>query len=180
MKNYYKILNVNINSSKDELILKYNESIHQFNNLPFLTDKMKIIIKDLKEAKYILLDDNRKIKYDNLLLNEKDQHFEEPPVEEQYFEEPHVEEQYFEEPHVEEQYFEEPHVEEQYFEEPRVEEPLVEEPHVEEQHFEEPHDNNIQKDLKIYNRNLPVLNKKESDNTKICDRIFSLNFNSKT
>ena len=160
MKNYYKILNVNINSSKDELILKYNESIHQFNNLPFLTDKMKIIIKDLKEAKYILLDDNRKIKYDNLLLNEKDQHFEEPPVEEQYFEEPHVEEQYFEEP--------------------RVEEPLVEEPHVEEQHFEEPHDNNIQKDLKIYNRNLPVLNKKESDNTKICDRIFSLNFNSKT
>jgi DnaJ-class molecular chaperone len=73
MKNYYEILNVDINTPLNEIQMSYNNKIKQFNNLPFLTDNMKVIIKELKEAKYILLDDERREKYNTLLygINEE-------------------------------------------------------------------------------------------------------------
>ena len=67
MKDYYNLLNVNINSSKDEIKKSYKSHISRFNGLPFLTEKMIIEIKELKIAYYILgNEDNRKL-YDNRL-----------------------------------------------------------------------------------------------------------------
>ncbi len=64
MKDYYEILKINRNASKEEIYKAYNFNISQFNNLPFLTNKMKKTIKNLKEAKYIFYNDNRKNLYD--------------------------------------------------------------------------------------------------------------------
>lgn len=64
LKNYYEILNIKINSIDQDIIESYNFKIKQFNGLPFLTDQMKNEIKDLKIAKYILLDADRKYLYD--------------------------------------------------------------------------------------------------------------------
>ena len=121
MKNYYEILNVDVNSSYEDIQITYNERIKQFNCLPFLTNEMKSIIKNLKEAKYVLLDEERRTRYDNLLYG---------PIEE-----------------------------------PIIEEPIIEE---QEQPIDFPH---------LGHRTLPKLKEKESaDSTKVCDRIFSINF----
>lgn len=64
LKNYYKILQVEINSIDDEIKNAYKLKISQFNGLPFLTEKMKVEIKDLKIAIYILLNTDRKFLYD--------------------------------------------------------------------------------------------------------------------
>ena len=47
MKNYYEILNIDVNSSYEDIQNTYNERIKQFNGLPFLTREMKSIIKNL-------------------------------------------------------------------------------------------------------------------------------------
>ena len=62
--NYYKILQVEINSIDEEIKNAYKLKISQFYGLPFLTDKMKVEIKDLKIAVYILMNANRKYLYD--------------------------------------------------------------------------------------------------------------------
>lgn len=67
MKDYYKILNINKEASYDEIIEAYQFNISQFNNLPFLTTQMKDEIKELKEAKYVLEDSERRKKYHNII-----------------------------------------------------------------------------------------------------------------
>jgi DnaJ-class molecular chaperone len=63
--NYYKVLHLDENCSKKQIIESYNEHISRFIGLPFLTDKMIDEIKLLKSALYVLSDDNRRFKYDN-------------------------------------------------------------------------------------------------------------------
>ena len=65
MKDYYKILNVNTNSSIKDIKKSYKEHISRFNGLPFLTNKMIKEIKELKIAYYILGNLERKHLYDN-------------------------------------------------------------------------------------------------------------------
>jgi hypothetical protein len=108
MKNYYKILNIDINSSKTDIQLSYNNRIKQFNNLPFLTNEMKEIIKNLKEAKYILLDEERREKYNNYLFDKDDSIIKKPIIEEPIIKEPIIEEPIIEEPIIEEPIIEEP------------------------------------------------------------------------
>jgi DnaJ-class molecular chaperone len=65
MKNYYNILDININNSSIENIKRaYKIKISQFNNLPFFTNKMTQDIKDIKEAYYVLKNNKLKQVYD--------------------------------------------------------------------------------------------------------------------
>lgn len=64
MKNYYEILNIQLNSTFEQIKEAYKFKISRFQNLPFLTEQMKKDIKILKEAKFILFDKDRRIKYD--------------------------------------------------------------------------------------------------------------------
>lgn len=68
MKNYYNILDVDNNVSEDEIYEAYKNKISQFNNLPFHTPKMITEIKLLKEALYVLGDNDRREKYDRKCL----------------------------------------------------------------------------------------------------------------
>jgi DnaJ-class molecular chaperone len=65
MKNYYEILNINKNVSEEKIYDAYRNKIAQFNHLPFHTQKMILEIKLLKEALYVLGDENKRKKYDN-------------------------------------------------------------------------------------------------------------------
>ncbi len=69
MKDYYSILSVNNNASENEIYEGYKIKIARFNNLPFHTKQMIEDIKNLKEALYILSDNNKRHKYD-IKLNE--------------------------------------------------------------------------------------------------------------
>jgi len=71
MNDYYNLLNVNINSSKDEIKKSYKKHISRFNGLPFLTKKMITEIKELKCAYYILCNEEKKQLYDNRLKPKK-------------------------------------------------------------------------------------------------------------
>jgi DnaJ-class molecular chaperone len=64
LKNYYEILDINNKVTEDEIYKAYNQKISQFNHLPFHTSKMIYEIKLLKEALYVLGDDNKRKKYD--------------------------------------------------------------------------------------------------------------------
>ena len=55
MKDYYKILNINKNSTKEEIKKSYKNHINRFIGLPLLTDKMILEIKEYKIAKYIFM-----------------------------------------------------------------------------------------------------------------------------
>ena len=65
MKDYYEILNVNTNTSIQEIKKSYKEHMSRFNGLPFLTNKMIKEIKELKIAYYIIGNSERKHLYDN-------------------------------------------------------------------------------------------------------------------
>jgi DnaJ-class molecular chaperone len=65
MKDYYEILCINNNASEDQIYEAYRNKISQFNHLPFHTPKMISEIKLLKEALYVLSNEDRKNKYDN-------------------------------------------------------------------------------------------------------------------
>jgi DnaJ-class molecular chaperone len=65
MKNYYEILNINNDASEEQIYDAYRYKIAQFNHLPFHTSKMILEIKLLKEALYVLGDENKRQKYDN-------------------------------------------------------------------------------------------------------------------
>lgn len=67
MKNYYKILNISLQSNLNEIQSSYNENIKKYNNLPFLTDKMKEEVKDYKIALFILSNTARRKKYNKLI-----------------------------------------------------------------------------------------------------------------
>ena len=71
MKNYYKILEINSNCSKKDILNAYIFKISRFNNLPFLTNQMISDIKDYKTAYYILLNDEKREKYDKLFFENK-------------------------------------------------------------------------------------------------------------
>ena len=64
MKNYYEILNIDNTATKDNIYNAYYNKISQFNNLPFHTPRMISEIKSIKEALYVLGDNNKKEKYD--------------------------------------------------------------------------------------------------------------------
>ena len=69
---------------------------------------MKEIIKNLKEAKYILLDEERREKYNNYLFDKDDSIIKKPIIEEPIIKEPIIEEPIIEEPIIEEPIIEEP------------------------------------------------------------------------
>ena len=60
MKDYYKILNIDINDNIENIKKSYKIKISQFNNLPFFTKKMIGDIKEIKEAYYVLKNKNLK------------------------------------------------------------------------------------------------------------------------
>ena len=64
LQNYYDILNINNNATEKDIYAAYNSKIIQFNHLPFHTQKMISEIKLLKEALYVLGDNNKRQKYD--------------------------------------------------------------------------------------------------------------------
>ncbi len=63
LKDYYYILEVDNNASEEEIYESYKNKISKFNNLPFHTPKMISEIKLLKEALYVLGDNERRAKY---------------------------------------------------------------------------------------------------------------------
>ena len=65
MKDFYEILNIDSNASEEQVYDAYRDKISQFNHLPFHTQKMISEIKLLKEALYVLGDEDRRKKYDN-------------------------------------------------------------------------------------------------------------------
>lgn len=67
MKDYYKILGIEKSASFNKVIKSYNNSINYFNNKNFLEESDKTIIKEIKEAFYILGDYHNRRKYDNYL-----------------------------------------------------------------------------------------------------------------
>lgn len=65
MKNYYNILDIELEQVNTEIIKKaYKIKISQFNKLPFLTKDMIIDIKNIKEAYYVLKNERFKQLYD--------------------------------------------------------------------------------------------------------------------
>ena len=70
-KNYYTILNIKEEATEDEIYTAYREKIAQFNGLPFHTQQMINIIKELKEAIYVLGDSKKRTKYNNILVKYK-------------------------------------------------------------------------------------------------------------
>ena len=67
----YKILNLEKNCSDHEIYENYKIHINRYCGLPFLTDKMKEEVKNLKTAIYILGSPERRYKYDNRNKNKK-------------------------------------------------------------------------------------------------------------
>ena len=72
MDDYYKILNVEYNSSKDEIISNYNKLMIEFKIQPFITENDKTKIKIIKKAYFVLSNDEYKKTYDvSLALKQK-------------------------------------------------------------------------------------------------------------
>lgn len=67
--NFYSVIGCTIKSSKDEINQGYKNKIKKFTNLDEYDQNTKNEIKLLKTAKYILLDDNLRSKYDNMIRN---------------------------------------------------------------------------------------------------------------
>ena len=65
MRNYYEILSINNKATEEQIYDAYRDKISQFNHLPFHTSKMIAEIKLLKEALYVLGDENKRQKYNN-------------------------------------------------------------------------------------------------------------------
>jgi hypothetical protein len=68
MKDYYTILSINSTILDSDIQPAYVEKIRQFRNLPFLTSKMILEIKNIKEAFYVL--SYYRLQYDKKLRNE--------------------------------------------------------------------------------------------------------------
>lgn len=65
MKNYYKLLDISNNSTLTEIKYAYKKQINKLQNVETYTEFHKKFIKELKIAKYILIDNkDLKKKYD--------------------------------------------------------------------------------------------------------------------
>ena len=72
MDDYYKILNVEYNSSKDEIISNYNKLMIEFKIQPFISENDKSKIKLIKKAYFVLTNEEYKKTYDiSLALKQK-------------------------------------------------------------------------------------------------------------
>ena len=69
LKNYYNILDIDEKATEEDIYNSYRKKISQFNGLPFHTQQMISIIKELKEAIYILGNINKRQKYNLKLIN---------------------------------------------------------------------------------------------------------------
>ncbi len=67
MKDYYKILGIQYNASNTDISNSFNLKMIEYKCLPFLTDKDKQIIKNLKKAFFVLSNEEYKKTYDNSL-----------------------------------------------------------------------------------------------------------------
>lgn len=65
MKDYYTILKLTPESSYQEVINSYNKFITYFNTIKHLNETEKQLLKDIKEAYFILGDYHNRRKYDN-------------------------------------------------------------------------------------------------------------------
>lgn len=68
MDDYYKILNLEYNSSKDEIISNYNKLMTEFKTQAFITENDKTKIKIIKKAYFVLSNDEYKKTYDDSLV----------------------------------------------------------------------------------------------------------------
>lgn len=67
MEDYYKILGIQYNASNTDISNSFNLKMVEYKCLPFLTDKDKQIIKNLKKAFFVLSNEEYKKTYDNSL-----------------------------------------------------------------------------------------------------------------
>ncbi len=67
MEDYYKILGIQYNASNTDISNSFNLKMIEYKCLPFLTDKDKQIIKNLKKAFFVLSNEEYKKTYDNSL-----------------------------------------------------------------------------------------------------------------
>jgi DnaJ-class molecular chaperone len=72
MKNYYTILGIKETATNDIINDAYKYKISRYKNLPFHTQQMIADIKELKEAIYILTDNNKRDKYNKKLYKYMD------------------------------------------------------------------------------------------------------------
>ena len=73
MDDYYKILGIQYNASITDISNSFNLKIFEYKALPFLTDKDKQSIKNLKKAFFVLSNDEYKKTYDNSLKQQNNQ-----------------------------------------------------------------------------------------------------------
>ena len=74
MDDYYKILNVEYNASKDVIISNYDKLMIEFKIQPFISENDKTKIKLIKKAHFVLTNDEYKKTYDmSLALKQKQQ-----------------------------------------------------------------------------------------------------------
>jgi DnaJ-class molecular chaperone len=74
MKDYYKILDIKSNCIKNNILKAYIFQISRFNDLPFLTIDMIKDIKEYKTAYYILIDNERREKYNKTFFNNSNEY----------------------------------------------------------------------------------------------------------
>jgi DnaJ-class molecular chaperone len=74
MEDYYKILNIEYNASKEQIIASYDKLMINFKIQPFISENDKTQIKLIKKAHFVLTNDEYKKTYDtNLALRQKQQ-----------------------------------------------------------------------------------------------------------
>jgi DnaJ-class molecular chaperone len=73
MEDYYKILNIEYNASKQEIINSYDKLMINFKIQPFISENDKTQIKLIKKAHFVLTNDEYKKTYDTSLALKKTQ-----------------------------------------------------------------------------------------------------------
>ena len=69
MENYYKILEISQDFNNEDLKKAYKLKIKEYNHLPFLNKNQKLNVKKLKEAYFVLLDEE--LRTQDELLHER-------------------------------------------------------------------------------------------------------------
>ena len=67
MENFYNLLKITPNSSRQDVINAYKNSIKRYTQLKMLDSEQIQNIRSLKIALYVLCDDSLRLSYDNLL-----------------------------------------------------------------------------------------------------------------
>ena len=67
---YYQILELKYDATEKEINDAYKNKIKKYFNLPFLNEHQKVDIKELKKAKFILSNNELRIKYDSIIFQE--------------------------------------------------------------------------------------------------------------